>query len=308
MGIADRQYMRDAPGGLNWSATVVLIVTLVVAFILQVTMVPRAFASEYLALSLEGLKRGFVWQLLTFQFMHGGLIHLLLNCWAIYVFGRAVEWMIGKSRFLVLYFCSGIIGGLLQMLGALLWPSHLGGAVVGASAGGFGLVAAFAALNPHHQLTMLLFFVVPVQMRARTLLVICLALSGLGMAFPNSVFGGNVAHAAHLGGLLAGVGWVRLGWHHDYVRLPWEGLVERWRQWGPFHARRRKRELVRAASVREDQWPVSARERPEELPPEEFISREVDPILDKISAHGLQSLTERERKILDAARKKMAKR
>jgi hypothetical protein len=45
-----------------------------------------------------------------------------------------------------------------------------------------------------------------------------------------------------------------------------------------------------------------------EVPSEEFITREVDPILDKISAHGIQSLTERERKILEAARAKMAKR
>lgn len=46
----------------------------------------------------------------------------------------------------------------------------------------------------------------------------------------------------------------------------------------------------------------------EEVPSEEFISKEVDPILDKISAHGIQSLTERERKILEKARSKMAKR
>ncbi|MEW6160504.1 MAG: DUF6576 domain-containing protein [Verrucomicrobiota bacterium] len=45
-----------------------------------------------------------------------------------------------------------------------------------------------------------------------------------------------------------------------------------------------------------------------DLPSDEFISREVDPILDKISAHGIHSLTERERKILEAARAKMAKR
>ena len=47
---------------------------------------------------------------------------------------------------------------------------------------------------------------------------------------------------------------------------------------------------------------------PQELPSEEFISKEVDPILDKISAHGIQSLTDRERQILQAARAKMSKR
>ena len=54
------------------------------------------------------------------------------------------------------------------MLGALLWPSHFGAAVVGASAGAFGLVAAFAALYPEQQLTLLLFFVLPVTLSAKT--------------------------------------------------------------------------------------------------------------------------------------------
>ena len=92
------------------------------------------------------------------------------------------------------------------------------------------------------------------------------------------------------------------------MQLPWEGLFERLRRWKPLKSRQRKRELVRAASVRGRPWQQAAVEAESELPPEEFISKEVDPILDKISAHGIQSLTERERKILEAARKKMAKR
>ena len=70
--------------------------------------------------------------------------------------------------------------------------------------------------------------------------------------------------------------------------------------------RRRPLELVRSGG-KADAKARRVPEDTEELPPAEFISKEVDPILDKISAHGLQSLTERERKILDAARKKMEK-
>lgn len=55
-------------------------------------------------------------------------------------------------------------------------------------------------------------------------------------------------------------------------------------------------------------WQRSKPSEVEDLPPAEFITREVDPILDKISANGIQSLTERERRILEAARAKMAKR
>ena len=305
--LEDRDYMRQAPGPTRWSATVMLIVALVIVFILQITVLSPLFTNTYLALSLEGVRRGFVWQLLTFQFMHAGWIHLLLNCWAIYVFGRELEWVLGKARFLSLYFSSGVAGGLLQMLGSWLWPSHLGGAVVGASAGAFGLVAAFTALDPERQLTMLLYFILPVRMRARTLLLLCLALTGFGIAFPHSFFGGGVAHAAHLGGMIAGVSWVKLGWHRDYVRLPWEGLLARWHQWRSSQTGRRRRELVKAASVKIPRWPGTLPDKPADLPSEEFISREVDPILDKIFAHGIQSLTERERLILEAARNKMAK-
>lgn len=304
--LEDRDYMRQAPGGLRLSATVALIVSLVVAYLLQITVVPWSFTRDFLALDLDGFAHGRVWELVTFQFLHVGWLHLLGNCLVIYFFGRELEWILGKSRFLALYFLCGIVGGLVQMLGAWIWPSHFGGAVMGASAGGFGLVAAFAALDPQRQLTMLLYFIIPVRMRARTLIFLELGLTLAGILFPGSLFGGRVAHAAHLGGILVGIAWIRLGWHRDYIRLPWEGLLDRWNDWNPLRSRRRKKALVKAASAGLGPWPAA--ESGTDLPSEEFISREVDPILDKISAHGIQSLTERERKILEAARNRMAKR
>ena len=114
--------MRREPFRINWSATLVLLVINVVVFLLQ--LVVGRFShfpiDDYFALSVEGLRHGFVWQLLTYQFMHGGWIHLLLNCWAIYVFGQEVELTLGRKSFLTLYFSSGIAGGLLQTLAALL--------------------------------------------------------------------------------------------------------------------------------------------------------------------------------------------
>jgi hypothetical protein len=83
----------------------------------------------------------------------------------------------------------------------------------------------------------------------------------------------------------------------------WEGLFN----WRPFSLKRRQRTPGRIVS-KKNVPTVFNRENPTDLPEEEFISREVDPILDKISQHGIQSLTERERKILEAARNKMAKR
>ena len=302
--IEDRDYMRETFTPRR-TLTVTLIIVNAVIFLIQLIgekVQPRFPLDHYFALSLDGLRNGYVWQLLTFQFLHGGLLHLLLNSWGIYVFGRAVEQALGESRFLQLYLGSGIVGGLLHVGCSFLLPQHFGGLtldgahapVVGASAGLYGLIAAFAGLFPHQRLTLLLFFVLPITLTARALLIASVALAVFGILLAND----NVAHMAHLGGMLAG-----------FVLIRWGGnLRNRFANWRPLQSRQRKRELVRAAALRGRPWRTTPSDAERELPPDEFISREVDPILDKISAHGIQSLTERERKILETARKKMAKR
>src|SRR3954467_11769715 len=132
--------MQQPHRAWSFSATIMLLILNIVAYIFQTKLLPGFMDESYLELSLEGLRQGYVWQLLTYQFLHGGWAHLLLNCWALFVFGRGVEWAIGNTRFLVLYLCSGVIGGLLQVLVSLLWPDYFGGAAVGASAGVFGVV------------------------------------------------------------------------------------------------------------------------------------------------------------------------
>ncbi len=211
---SERDYMQEPRRTWRLSATIVLIALNIVAFLVQTRVIPPAIDEQYLELSLSGLLHGYVWQLLTYQFMHGGWLHLLLNCWALFVFGRAVEATVGKTRFLILYFSGGIVGGLFQMAAALAWPYYFGGATVGASAGIFGVVAAFTMLFPNQRLIMLLFFVLPINMRAKTLLWVVLVLTALGISFPHSrllmsILGGNVAHFAHLGGILTGIAFSR---------------------------------------------------------------------------------------------------
>ena len=99
--------------------TVMLLIANVVAFLLECFRyggTPHFPPGDYLALSWSGLKSGYVWQLITFQFLHAGIWHLIFNCWAIYMFGREVEIALGAKRFLVLYFSSGVVGGLFQAL------------------------------------------------------------------------------------------------------------------------------------------------------------------------------------------------
>jgi membrane associated rhomboid family serine protease len=234
-------------------------------------------------LSEEGLEHGYIWQLVTYQFLHAGWLHLIFNGWAIFVFGRALEDLLGDKKFLALVFSSGIVGGVAQVLVALAWPHYFGGPVVGASACAFGLVAAFATLFPEQELTLFLYFI-PVQLRAKTLLYGSAALAWAGFAFPGYIMPGT-AHAAHLGGMAMGWFFVR-----KILQGGWSLPADVLRPAGKF-------------------LPGPSALKPlEKNPGGDFMASEVDPILEKISAHGIQSLTARERETLQKAREKIAKR
>jgi len=278
---------EESRGGL--SMTTILFVTLVVCFIAQKILeaTARGFIDNC-ALSLQGLREGRVYELITFQFMHGGIWHLAGNLIGLYFFGRAAEDMFGGKAMLRLYLLAGTVGGLVQVGLAAAFPGLFAGGVVGASAGLFGLIAAFASRAPDDSITMLLFLILPVTFPAKVFLMIegAVSLAGIFHLFGND----GIAHAAHLGGMLTGIFFVR---GHAWL----DGLNLR-----KYTGRRTPRET---ASRRAWKRP---RKRSEEVPATEFISREVDPILEKISAHGIHSLTEQERQILEAARSKMAKR
>ncbi|HLX95469.1 MAG TPA: rhomboid family intramembrane serine protease [Verrucomicrobiae bacterium] len=298
--LEDRDYMRQpAYEGLRLSFTLALVIVNTAIFLAELAAfsTPRGavFVDSYFALSVEGLRQGYIWQLLTFQFLHAGWLHLIFNMLAVFFFGRPVEMALGRGRFLTLYLSSGVIGGLCQMAAALVWPSFFGSAVVGASASACGLVAAFAVLNWWERFTLFIYFF-PVTMRGRTLLWCSIGLAA-GSIFltPHS----NIANVAHLGGILTGALFVR-----QIVQGHWH-----WPEWGSSSSHPavpREFAVTRAGKGRF--WRSAAGKSDEELPTDEFVKNEVDPILEKISAHGIQSLTAREREILEKARSKMAKR
>ncbi|HEY9173130.1 MAG TPA: rhomboid family intramembrane serine protease, partial [Verrucomicrobiae bacterium] len=254
--IEHRDYMRDEPSPgtpfrFHGSVSVALMVVLAVVFALQCIndVYVESWVERWLALTRSALTRGHVWQLLTFQFLHVSLWHLLGNLMGLWFFGRFVEEALGRRRFLVAYLGSGVVGGLLQCVLMLLFPRHFVGFVFGASAGVMGVFALFCRLQAGAEVRWN--FILP--MRADVLLWITGGISLFFTLVP-SQRGGGYAHAAHLGGILAGLAWVKLGWHHDYVTLPWENLAGRWRSWRTLQSRHRKRELVRAASIRGRPW------------------------------------------------------
>ena len=137
-----------------------------------------------------------VWQLLTYGFLHGGLVHLLFNMFALYMFGGALEQVVGSRRVTAYYLVSVLAAAVTQLLVMALareiYPT------VGASGGVFGLLLAYAIYFPHNRVYFLL---VPFPIKARVFVFIYAAIElFLGVTGTQE----GVAHFAHLGGLVGG--------------------------------------------------------------------------------------------------------
>ena len=162
------------------------------------------------------------YQLVTYMFMHGGFTHILFNMYAVWVFGSILERVWGSSRFLLFYIVTGVGAGLVQELVQYLYYSmnlaqyaqvNMGGGLivpmaeylnlwttVGASGAVYGILLAFAMTFPNEQLFMIPF---PFPIKAKYFVMIFGALE-LFTGLSNNV-GDNVAHFAHLGGMIFGI-------------------------------------------------------------------------------------------------------
>ena len=159
-----------------------------------------AFEQRY-ALSLDGIQSGAWWQFLTYQFLHGGWLHLFFNLFFLHSIGPVLEQTLGARRFGLLYIASGVFGGAIHLAGAWMSPGIFGHPVVGASAGLCGLLAAVCTIYAEEPLEVRIFLILPVVMRAKFLLLAISLISMAGILFN----WGHVAHLAHLGGLLGGL-------------------------------------------------------------------------------------------------------
>lgn len=200
---------------------------------------------------------GWVWQLFTYIFIHGGFWHFFFNAFMLWFLGPALEPAMGSRKYLAYFIFCGAAAGLFT---ALMMPSSTV-PVVGASGAIYGLLYAFAALNPDQVIYMYFFF----PMTARQLV---LYLAGIALVLSFTTPHSGVANFTHLSGLIAG--WL-------YFKAP--DWLAKFRSRGPEAASR---------------WDAMAAERP--AGPDDA---EVDAILDKISRKGEGSLTGRERAILD---------
>ncbi len=140
------------------------------------------------------------WQLVSYSFLHGSAMHLLVNMYALWMFGSRMERVWGSQNFAIYYFFCVIGAGLVQLVVATLGASG-GGAIyptIGASGGVFGLLLAFGMTFPNERL-MLIF--PPVVLKAKWFLLIY---GGIELLAGVTGTQAGVAHFAHLGGMLFG--------------------------------------------------------------------------------------------------------
>ncbi|MDX1674008.1 MAG: rhomboid family intramembrane serine protease [Longimicrobiales bacterium] len=137
------------------------------------------------------------WSIVTYMFLHAGLMHILFNMIGLYFFGPRLEARIGSRDFILLYLLSGVVGALLSFF---LTP---GAAIVGASGAVFGVLYGFAHYWPHERIY--IWGVLPVPARGMVL-----GLAALSIWFGISGGSAGIAHFAHLGGFAGGWGYLKI--------------------------------------------------------------------------------------------------
>jgi membrane associated rhomboid family serine protease len=238
-------------------------------------------------LYLFPLQGGFMpWQLFTYMFMHGGLLHLLLNMLILWFLGMELENLWGSKKFFLYYLICGVGAGLSTLfIGPLFGPAA---PTVGASGAIYGILIAFGFLFPDRPL---FFLFLPIPIRARFFVMIY-----IGIELYSGIFGttDGIAHFAHLGG--AAVGFILLMIDRGSVALP--GFFRK-----VYSTTSSRPDLTVMTSNRRDH--ISDASYSDIRDDEADIQKRIDDILDKISVSGYQNLTEEEKRILFDASKKL---
>lgn len=263
--------------------------------------------------SVDNLRRGEWWTAITHLFIHGGWGHLLGNVVLLWLAGRRVLDSAGTRHFLLLYFASGLAGSACALAAHPEYP------VTGASGAIFGVIGAYAALFPERSVTGWIHRIAPWRLRARFLFwgllgaeVFLEVLSSLTADGPRVPFIHDVAHLAHIGGLVTGWiygGRLAAGAFPVWMRDDFFPKVPDRRKEGPVRALLRPAGVAPGNAFPERQTVQAAPEPPPRLPTdEEFLRDVVDPILDKLYDSGMNSLTDEERAILNEAANRFSRR
>jgi membrane associated rhomboid family serine protease len=289
MGALDRDYFggdrRQVANPPMPPVTKTLLIANLAIYFIDMLFLRQAFVSWGCFTVQSAFAEWRLWELVTFQFLHGSVGHVVFNSIGLYFFGPWMERWWGSGRFTAYYLLCGAAGAvfytLLTLLGILPERGTLPGVLiplVGASAGIYGLIVGVAFIQPKATVHLLI-PPVSLSMRNAALLFIGLAVAVIvgDILVGGALFKNSGGEAGHLGGAILG-----------FVLMKFPFLLRKGS---------RPRKIIRPPEFR--------RKAPPKLRPRSEVdlqtANEVDRVLDKISREGLQSLTEAERKILHEA-------
>ena len=231
------------------------------------------------ASAFQGVYSFHIWQPFTYMFLHANFWHFFCNMFAVIMFGPAIENQWGSKKFLTYYLVSGVGAAIVQ---ELVWMFSLGsamGVTIGASGAVFGILFAFGWLFPEVKM-FLLFIPIPIPSRWFVALYAIFELS----AGIYGATGDNVAHFAHLGGMLFGwlllLYWMKAPHIRFGKKKEEKPLFTRYHYQAPVNDQEDSNE---AAESYKTSQPTSSRDA------------EVDRLLDKIKREGYSSLTQEEK-------------
>jgi membrane associated rhomboid family serine protease len=242
-----------------------------------------------------GLPSFKIWQLITYQFMHANIGHIFFNLFSLWMFGSEVEEAWGAKKFTIFYLLSGVGAGLAQLFVSPLFGAI--GPTVGASGAVYGIMLAFAMLNPDRSI---MIFPIFIPIKAKYMIIGLIAFDLIvGLTDPS-----NVAHFAHLGGAAMGFLLFKFGDRLGVYRI--FGIKKR-----PNHNYFYEDNAQKPIYTMNWDAPKSKEETMPKEPnrfyvnDEEITQNKIDEILDKINNSGYQNLSEKEKKILFELSKKI---
>jgi len=218
-----------------------------------------------------------IWQPVSYMFLHGGMTHLFFNMFALWMFGAEIETHWGTRQFNIYYFVCGIGAAIINLIATMGNPYP----TVGASGAIYGVLLAFGMMFPNRYI--FIYFLFPVKAKYFIAgYALIEFVSGFGSRSMGS--GSNIAHFAHLGGMLIGFLYISI----KRAELSFSELLEK--GLSTVRGATKKRGRLRLHTQNKVAPPVS--------------EAEINAILDKISEHGYSSLTQEERrKLLKASGK-----
>jgi len=252
-------------------------------FILQIVlglfypgMMEQSFGLSHRGL-VEELK---LWQIATYMFLHGGWFHILFNCLALWMFGGELEEIWGSRKFLNYYLLSGVGAGLcIALMNYVIFQrSVMNPVTLGASGAIYAILLAYGMTWPDRRV--LLYFVIPIKIKY--LVAIFGLIEFFGTLASVSGTGGTISHIGHLGGIVSGFVLMLIYRRKQEITgslRTKEGVIGR---------------FMKRIRLKRKQRLIEERRRAKEI---------IDACLEKIAREGMSSLTAKERKDLEWARK-----